>query len=192
MIKNNNNDSITFFSNPLEFREWLKENHKKEKEVIVGFYKVKTGKPSMTWSESVDQALCFGWIDGIRKSIDEKSYCIRFTPRNPKSNWSSVNLKKAKLLINNGLMEPEGLLLYKNRQAGNHNKYSYENKPETLPSSFIKIFKANKKAWTFFNLQPPSHKRMIYYWILSAKQESTQLKRLNQVIEMSEQEKRFR
>ncbi len=183
---------IVFFSNSLEFREWLKENHNKEREITVGYYKVNTGKPSMTWSESVDQALCFGWIDGIRKSIDEKSYCIRFTPRNPKSNWSAVNINKAEALISNGLMEPEGLLLYKNRRVDSYNKYSYENKPETLPSSFLKLFKANKKAWNFFNLQPPSYKRMLYYWILSAKQESTQRKRLTKVIEQCEQEKRFK
>ncbi len=105
-----------FFKSGTEFREWLSKNHLSEKELYVGYYKVDTGKPSLTWSESVDQAICFGWIDGVRKSIDKESYCIRFTPRNPKSNWSEVNIKKAEELISKGLMQPKGLELYNNRK----------------------------------------------------------------------------
>jgi uncharacterized protein YdeI (YjbR/CyaY-like superfamily) len=97
-----------FFPSQLDFRKWLEKNHNKETELIVGFYKVGTGKPSLTWSQSVDQALCFGWIDGIRKSIDNESYCIRFTPRKPSSNWSAINIKKVEELTKLGLMKPEG------------------------------------------------------------------------------------
>ncbi len=181
---------IIFFSNQNEFRNWLKRNHKKATELIVGFYKVHTGKPSMTWSESVDQALCFGWIDGIRKSIDKDSYCIRFTPRNPSSNWSAINIKKAEELIKNGQMQQAGLSLYKNKKENKSQVYSYENKPVKLPDNYEKKFKANKRAWAFFKLQPPSYQKTIFYWILSAKQQTTQLSRLDRAIKESEQEKR--
>ncbi len=184
--------TITFFSNQREFRDWLKRNHRKETEIIVGFYKVGTGKPSMTWPESVDQALCFGWIDGIRKSIDEESYCIRFTPRNPSSNWSAVNIKKAEELIKKGLMEPAGLALYKNRKADKSGKYSYENKPAKLPAGYEKRFKANKEAWRFFTSQAPSYQKSVFYWILSAKRQATQISRLEKVIKESERQKRLR
>ncbi|HEX2395089.1 MAG TPA: hypothetical protein VHI78_07065, partial [Bacteroidales bacterium] len=122
-----------FFKNAGEFRKWLEGNYKTEKEVIVGFYKTKTGKPSMTWSESVDQALCFGWIDGIRRSIDEESYCIRFTPRNPNSIWSSINIKKIEYLTMKGLMKPEGIEVFKKRKQEKSGIYSFENRPKHLP-----------------------------------------------------------
>jgi len=183
--------NITFFSDQREFRDWLKRNHRKENEIFVGFFKVGTGKPSMTWSESVDQALCFGWIDGIRKSIDHESYCIRFTPRNPSSNWSAVNIKKAEELIKNGLMQPAGLDLYKNRKVDNSRKYSYENKPAGLPAGYEKRFKENKEAWRFFQSQAPSYRKSVFYWILSAKRETTQISRLEKVIKESERQKRL-
>lgn len=176
-----------FFAKQYDFRKWFVKNHKKETELLVGFYKVDSGKPSITWSQSVNEALCFGWIDSVRKSIDYESYCIRFTPRNPKSIWSAVNIKKAEELIKLGLMQPEGLELYKNRKVDKSKVYSYENKPEKLPPEFERKFKANKTAWGFFSKQPSSYKRTIYFWILGAKQETTQLLRLNKVIKESEQ-----
>jgi uncharacterized protein YdeI (YjbR/CyaY-like superfamily) len=191
MKENKTPAKIVFFSNPVEFRNWLKQHHKDEKELIVGFHKVGTGKPSMTWSESVDQALCFGWIDGIRKSVNKDSYCIRFTPRKPKSNWSAVNIKKAEELIKKGLMQPAGMTLYKNRNEDKYKVYSYENKPTKLPDNYEKRFKANKKGWEFFKSQAPSYQRTIYYWILSAKKQETQLSRLKKVIRDSEQQKRI-
>ena len=175
-----------FFAKQSDFRKWFLKNHKKATELLVGFYKVESGKPSLTWSQSVDEALCFGWIDSVRKSIDGESYCIRFTPRNPESIWSAVNIKKAEELIKLGLMQPEGLELYKNRKVENAKLYSYENKPEQLPLEFEKKFKANKPAWEFFSKQPSSYKKTIYFWILSAKQEKTQLSRLGKVINESE------
>lgn len=179
-----------FFEEPKDFRKWLEKNHKKECELLVGFYKVDSGKKSITWSQSVDEALCFGWIDGVRRSIDFESYCIRFTPRKPTSNWSEVNIKKVEALISKGLMKSAGLHLYRNRKIDNSGLYSYENKPAKLPDSFEAIFKENIAAWEFFSSQTPSYKKTIYYWILSAKQEKTQLSRLNKVIQFSAENRR--
>jgi len=180
-----------FFKNGAEFREWLSKNHLSEKELYVGYYKVNTGKPSLTWSESVDQAICFGWIDGVRKSINEESYFIRFTPRNPKSNWSEVNLKKAEELISKGLMLPKGLELYKNREVKKKSGYSYENKPQRLPNHLENKIKANKLAWQFFNAQSDSYKKTVYYWILSAKQDKTQEDRTEKLIKLSERQQKL-
>jgi uncharacterized protein YdeI (YjbR/CyaY-like superfamily) len=145
----------------------------------------------MTWSQSVDEALSFGWIDGIRRSIDEESYCIRFTPRNPKSIWSAVNIAKAEGLIKAGLMHQKGLELFINRKVDKSNVYSYENRPEKLPRLFEQKFKENPKAWEFLLKQAPSYKQAVYYWILSAKQEATRQSRLNRAINESEQNKRL-
>ena len=179
-----------FFKNAIEFREWLSKNHLSEKELYVGYYKVNTGNPSLTWSESVDQAICFGWIDGVRKSIDEQSYCIRFTPRNPKSNWSVVNLKKAEELISSELMQPKGFELYNNRKIKSENEYSYENKPKNLPIHLENKIKANKLAWKYFSSQSNSYKRTIYHWILSAKQDKTKETRTEKLIKLSEHEQK--
>jgi uncharacterized protein YdeI (YjbR/CyaY-like superfamily) len=179
-----------FFPKPADFRKWLEANHESEKELLVGYYKVNSGKPSITWSQSVDEALCFGWIDGVRRSIDDISYCIRFTPRNPNSIWSAVNIGKAEELIKNGLMQESGHVLFRNRKTERSELYSYENKPESLPPDFEKIFIASKNGWEFFKKQPPSYKRTIYFWILSAKRKETQLSRLNVIIAKSEEGKR--
>jgi uncharacterized protein YdeI (YjbR/CyaY-like superfamily) len=180
-----------FFENQQEFRFWLKNNHQTEKEILVGYYKVSTKKPSLTWSQSVDEAICFGWIDGIRKSIDEQSYCIRFTPRNPDSNWSAINIKKAEELIGKGLMQPNGLKLYEQRKSSKSGAYSYENKPVALPENLEKMLKSHSRAWLFFNAQSESYKRTIYYWILDAKQDKTKETRLEKLIKFSEQNKRL-
>ncbi|MBD0331135.1 MAG: bacteriocin-protection protein, partial [Chitinophagaceae bacterium] len=144
-----------FFPTPSDFRKWLEKNHDKKKELLVGFHKVSTGKPSITWPQSVDQALCFGWIDGIRKSIDKDSYCIRFTPRNPKSNWSAVNIKKVAELTQKGLMHPAGIAAFEKREESRSAIYGYENEPIKLATKYEKQFKANKKAWRFYEAQPP-------------------------------------
>lgn len=180
-----------FFKTTEVFRKWLAKHHATEKELWVGYYKVHTGKKSMTWSESVDVALCFGWIDGIRRSIDEESYTNRFTPRNPKSNWSEVNLKKVARLIKAGLMQPAGLAAFEQRSKERSGQYSYENKPEKLPIKYSRIFRANKVAWNFFGSQSSSYQRTIMYWILSAKKEETQLSRLQKVIKASESGKKL-
>lgn len=181
----------TFFSTQTAFRNWLKKNYKKETELIVGFYKVDSGKPSMTWSQSVDQALCFGWIDGIRKSIDAESYCIRFTPRKPKSIWSAINIKKVEELTKAGLMMPEGQKAFALRTEENSSIYSHEKEPAVLDASFLKQFKRNKVAWDFFNTQAPSYKKVMIHWIMSAKKEKNRVSRLERAILLSEQHKRI-
>ncbi|MFY9150991.1 MAG: YdeI/OmpD-associated family protein [Prolixibacteraceae bacterium] len=174
-----------YFSGTAEFRKWLEENHQSESELLVGYYKVHTKKPSMSWSESVDEAICFGWIDGIRRSVDDESYTIRFTPRNPKSNWSAVNIKKVEKLIHQNRMAPAGIKAFEKRTEDRSVIYSYENRPEKLDPDMETRFQQNKQAWDFFNAQAPSYKKTIIYWILSAKQESTRLSRLDKLIQAS-------
>ena len=171
-----------FFPKQSDLRRWFEINHKKEKELLVGYYKVSTGKPTITWSQSVDEALCFGWIDGIRRSIDEESYCIRFTPRNPKSNWSTVNIKKAEELIKLGLMKTEGLAAYGFHKEEKSKIYSYEKPTLTFDKSYAKKFKSNKVAWKFFQSTTHSYQKTTTRWIMSAKQEQTRLKRLDELI----------
>ncbi|WP_372948303.1 YdeI/OmpD-associated family protein [Mariniphaga sp.] len=182
---------VTFFSNQDEFRMWLEKHHDKENELLVGFYKVKTGKPSMSWSQSVDQALCFGWIDSVRKSIDDESYSIRFTPRKKTSNWSAINIKKVEELKKAGLMTNAGLKAFNFREDGKSKIYSYEN-PSKLASKYEDLFKANKTAWNFFAQQALSYRKIITRWIMSAKMEKTQLSRLEKTINESEQQKRIK
>lgn len=182
----------TFFENQLEFRKWLENNHNKESELIVGFYKVGSGRPSMSWSESVDQALCFGWIDGVRKSIDKESYCIRFTPRKTNSIWSAINIKKIEVLTHAGLMKPEGLKVFGVRKEENSKIYSHEKEVVELDAEILSQFKENKIAWDFFYNQAPSYQKVVTHWITSAKQEKTRFSRLTKVIIASERHKRLK
>ena len=174
--------SILFFPTQKYLRKWFEKNHKKEKELFVRYYKVSSGRTSITWSQSVDQALCFGWIDGIRRSIDEKSYCIRFTPRNPKSNWSAINIKKVEELTKLGLMMPEGFKAFGFRKEEKSKRYAYENLEVILDKSFEKLFKTNKKAWQFYHSMTPTYRKVTTRWVMSAKQDATRLKRLNELI----------
>ncbi len=183
--------NIQFFESQEQFRNWLEINSETAKEVWVGFYKRETGKPSLTWSESVDQALCFGWIDGIRKSLGETSYVIRFTPRNPKSVWSAINIKKVAELKKQGLMKPAGLKLFEARSLERSEIYSFEQGNITLPEPYLSTFKENKKAWSNFEAMPPSYRKPAIWWILSAKQEPTRLKRLQTLIQDSENNQRI-
>lgn len=182
--------SATFFETQEEFRNWLEKNHKKETELLVGFYKVGSKKPSITWPQSVDHALCFGWIDGVRKSIDKESYTIRFTPRKPTSIWSAININKVEELTKAGLMKPEGLKAFELRKEEKSRIYSHEKEAVDLDPEFEKQFKANKKAWEFFTNQPPSYKKVMIHLIMSAKQEKTRLSRLEKTIRESEKQKR--
>ncbi|OPC32666.1 YdeI/OmpD-associated family protein [Elizabethkingia miricola] len=181
-----------FFSTPSDFRTWLENNHQAEAELLVGFYKVNSGKPSMSWSESVDQAICFGWIDGVRRSVDEESYTIRFTPRKKDSIWSAINIKKVEELSEQGLMKEAGLKAFSLRTENKSRIYSHEKEPVPLHQDFEKQFRKNKTAWNFFTTQAPSYKKVMIHWIMSAKQEKTQLSRLEKVIQESEQQKRLR
>jgi uncharacterized protein YdeI (YjbR/CyaY-like superfamily) len=180
-----------FFESQNEFRKWLTKNHKTKTEILVGYYKVGTGKPSMTWSQSVDEAICFGWIDGIRRSIDQERYCIRFTPRKPTSTWSRVNINKVEELKKKGLMKPPGLEVFNNRKESRSGIYSFENEPAKLDDNYESIFRKNKSAWDFFNRQPPSYRKTIIHWVMSAKQEATRLGRLNKLIKKSEEQGRI-
>jgi len=180
-----------FFESPDAFREWLENNHDKASQLIVEFYKRASGKPSMTWPESVDQALCFGWIDGLRKRIDDIRYSIRFTPRKPGSIWSAVNIRRATELAKLGLMTPAGLRAFEKRTEDQSRIYSYENAPRTFPPAFEKKFRAVKKAWQYFNGQPPSYRRVAIYWILSAKREETRERRLSILIDDSAKGRRL-
>jgi len=177
--------TATFFSNQTKFRDWLKKNHDKKQELWVGYYKKASGLPSMTWSESVDEALCFGWIDGIRKSIDEVSYKIRFTPRNPKSAWSAVNIKKVAELTKLDLMQPTGIKAFEKRDEKNSNIYSFEQKSVKLAKEYEQKFKKNKRAWSYFVSAAPSYKKVTTRWVMSAKKDETRLRRLNILIEHS-------
>jgi uncharacterized protein YdeI (YjbR/CyaY-like superfamily) len=175
-----------FFPTQALFREWLANNHDKKTELFVGFYKVKSGYPSMTWSQSVDQALCFGWIDGVRRSIDEDSYQIRFTPRKKTSVWSPVNLEKIENLTKEGLMQPAGIEIFKNRAESKPYDYAFRQKELNLPSDFEDEFKKNAKAWAYFESLAPSYKKHSVYWVISAVQEKTKIKRLKELIASSE------
>lgn len=180
-----------FFSNQTEFRKWLADNHTKETELLVGYYKISSGKPSITWPESVDQALCFGWIDGIRRTVDDESYCIRFTPRRANSTWSDINIKKVEELSQRGLMQEAGIAIYKQRKEQKSRTASYENEVKTLSEEYENLLKENSEVWELFNKNAPSHKRTILHWIMSAKQEVTRLKRLNNLIETYKTGKRL-
>jgi uncharacterized protein YdeI (YjbR/CyaY-like superfamily) len=175
-----------FFSKPSDFRKWLEKNHKKETELVVGFHKVGSGNANMTWSQSVDEALCFGWIDGVRTSIDKDRYQIRFTPRKSTSIWSAINIKKMEALIQQGLMRPAGLESFKKRTDKKSKGYSYEKDEVKFSLAFEKQFKANKIAWKYFQALAPGYQKTSVNWVTSAKQEATQQKRLHQLIAESE------
>jgi len=171
-----------FFAKQSDFRKWLQKNHKRKTELLVGFYKVSSGKPSMTWSQSVDEALCFGWIDGVRKSIGKDSYQIRFTQRKPTSIWSAINIKKVEELTKEGLMQAAGFASFEKRRESKSKIYSYEKDKVELTPNLKRRFKANKKAWEYFQSLAPSYRKVSAHWVMSAKQETTQIKRLNQLI----------
>jgi len=180
-----------FFKDQSDFRKWLEKNHENKTELLVGFYKRGSGKFNLSWSQSVDEALCFGWIDGIRRSIDKECYCIRFTPRKASSNWSTVNIRKVEELIEKGLMQPAGLEIYKHRKEEKSGVASYENEARQLDKNLAKKFKANKIAWDYFFRQSPYYQKTIIHWIMSAKQEKTKTARLDKTINESEKLKRI-
>lgn len=178
--------NIKYFKTEENLRKWYMKNHNKLTEQWIGYYKKTSGKPGITYSQAVDQALCFGWIDGIAKGIDENQYCQRFTPRRPNSIWSAVNLKKVDALIKKKLMTPAGMKIYNERNKDKTNMYSFEQNKHELPAIYEKKFKANKKAWENFHKMAPSYRKPAIWWVISAKQEETQLRRLATLIEDSE------
>jgi uncharacterized protein YdeI (YjbR/CyaY-like superfamily) len=174
-----------FFSTPAEFRTWLEQNHDKANELMLGFHKKSSGKKSITYHEALDEALCFGWIDGVRRKLNETSYEQRFTPRKPRSIWSLVNVKHVERLKNEGRMHSSGLEAYERRTPERTGIYAFENRPKQLSPAYEKRFRQNKKAWKFFEEQPTYYKNLMIFRIMSAKKEETQIRRLEQTIECS-------
>ena len=179
-------DAPLFFAEPRAWRAWLEEHHETARAVWAGFYKKGSGRPSMTWPESVDEALCFGWIDGVRRGIDEHSYMIRFTPRRRGSIWSKVNIARVQELAERGLMRPAGMRPF---AALDHNKsgvYAFEQGEQAeLDSAQEESFRANAAAWAFFSAQPPSYRRTAIWWVVSAKRDETRTRRLATLIDDS-------
>lgn len=181
-----------FFAKQSDLRKWFKQNHNKLTEAYIGYYKKDTGKPSITWPESVDEALCVGWIDGVRKSLGEESYMIRFTPRKKTSIWSAVNIKRMGELLEMGLVNEQGKAAFEKRTENKSNVYSFEQGDIKLDKTQEATFKKNKKAWTFFETQPPSYRKPATWWVISAKQDATKAKRLDQLIADSEAGQRLK
>src|ERR1022692_5060144 len=183
---------VAFFPSPSDLRKWFEKNHATTPELWVGFYKKSTGKVSITWPESVDEALCFGWIDGIRKSVDHVSYKIRFTPRRRGSIWSAVNIKRAGALADERRMRPTGVKAFAARRENKSGIYAYEQRRAELEELYSGMLKKSKAAWDFFQAQPPSYRKTLSWWIVSAKKEETRLKRLEKLIEESAHGRRMR
>jgi uncharacterized protein YdeI (YjbR/CyaY-like superfamily) len=182
-----------FFPTPADFRAWFIANHESAEELWVGFYKKGSGRQSITWPESVDEALCFGWIDGIRKSINAEAYVIRFTPRKRGSIWSNVNVARAKALTREGRMHPAGLRAFEAREAKKSGVYSFEQRDAaTFDGAELKQFRANKAAWKFFEAQPPGYRRLVTYWVVTAKKPETRTRRLATLIADSAAGQRIR
>ena len=173
-----------FFASPAAFRAWLAKHHTSAAECLVGFWKVGTGRPSLTWPESVDEAICFGWIDGLRHSLGAEGYCIRFTPRRPGSSWSAVNRRKVEALVAAGRMAPAGLSAWEKRPEGEHAGASYEVRGAgRLPPPFERRLRADAAAWAWFSARPPGERRTTIHWVTSAKQAATRERRLEVLIE---------
>ncbi len=171
-----------FFPTPADLRRWLEEYHETAPELLVGYYKVGSGRPSITWPESVDEALCFGWIDGVRRSIDAHSYCIRFTPRKKGSIWSAVNIRRFGELLKQGRVRPAGQAAFDRRKEEKSRVYSFEQGDIQFNETELADFQANTTAWEFFQKMPPSYRKPATWWVLSAKQEATRQKRLAELI----------
>ncbi len=179
-----------FFRSAAEFHGWLGKNHERASELLLGFYKRATGR-GITYPEALDEALSFGWIDGVRKRIDDESYSIRFTPRKRDSTWSQVNIRRAKELIRQGRMQPPGLRVFGERDEHKTRRYSYEREQSALTPELDSRLRANPKAAAFFDAQPPGYRKIVTFWIMSAKQEETRTRRLSHLIERSEAESRI-
>lgn len=172
----------TFFDTPEELRRWLEENHATAPELYVGFHKKGSGKTGVTYAQALDEALCFGWIDGVRKRIDDARFTIRFTRRKRGSVWSEVNVKRAGELEAEGRMTPEGLAAFRARDETKTAAYSYEAQHRPLDPALEERFRAHPEAWAFFEAQPPYYRRAAQWFVMSAKREETRLRRLEQLI----------
>jgi uncharacterized protein YdeI (YjbR/CyaY-like superfamily) len=174
--------SPRFFAAPASFRSWLTANHAGRAELWVGFRRRASGRPSITWDEAVEEALCFGWIDGIRKSVDDESYAIRFTPRRRGSTWSAVNVRRVEELTRAGRMEPAGLAAFEARRDDRTGVYSYERAHARLDADAERAFRVNRRAWAYWRSRPPWYRRTATWWVVSAKREETRQRRLATLI----------
>lgn len=166
-----------FFKSPAEFRRWLRAHHAKERELWVGYHRKATGKPSLTWSESVDEALCYGWIDGLRRKLSDEAYGIRFTPRKPRSTWSDVNIAKVAALTAEGRMTAAGVRAFERRDEARSGVHSFERKAAALSPAELTAFRKRATAWKFWEAQPPGYRRTAMHWVSSAKRAETRAKR---------------
>jgi uncharacterized protein YdeI (YjbR/CyaY-like superfamily) len=180
-----------FFKTAPEFRRWLQKNHATATELQVGFFKKAAGRAGLTYAEAIDEALCFGWIDGVLHRVDAESYALRFTPRRARSNWSKVNVARVERLLAAGKMEPAGLKAFAGRDEKKTGVYSFESPPRALPAAYAKPFRANKKAWAFFKAQAPWYQRLAIHKIVSPKQPATRARWLARIIAASAAGKRF-
>jgi uncharacterized protein YdeI (YjbR/CyaY-like superfamily) len=172
----------TFFASGADFGAWLAEHHDRAAELWVGFHKVHTGVPSLTWPEAVDEALCVGWIDGVRRSLGPSAYTIRFTPRRPRSTWSAVNVRRVAELTAAGRMRPAGLAAFERRSAAKDGIYAYERRADALGGEAERAFRAQPAAWAFFESQPPGYRRTVAHWVASARRPETRERRLATLI----------
>jgi len=184
--------SPRFFASATQFRLWLQDNAAAASELWVGYWKASSGRATMTWAESVDQALCFGWIDGVRKSIDERRYTIRFTPRKAGSVWSAVNVGRVEALQRARLMRPAGMAAFEKRRENRSGIYSYEQRSARLPEAYADVLKAVPRALRHFEAQPESYRKAAVWWVVSAKQESTRRRRLEQLVRDSQAGQRIK
>jgi uncharacterized protein YdeI (YjbR/CyaY-like superfamily) len=175
-------EDVRIFPAAADFRRWLEAHHGTEREVWVGYYRKGVEKPSITYREAVDEALCFGWIDGIGYRVDDESHTNRFTPRTRRSNWSAVNVRRVGELMAEGRMHPAGIAAFEARSPERTGVYSYENRPADLPDEYAARFRADDPAWTWWQAQTPSYRKAATWWVVSAKQEATRLRRLDQLI----------
>jgi uncharacterized protein YdeI (YjbR/CyaY-like superfamily) len=184
-------NDVVYFRNAAGFRRWLENHHAKAREVWVGFYKKDSGKPGISYPEAVDQALCYGWIDGVRKAVDDVSYKNRFSPRKTRSVWSLINIRRVGELTKMGLMAEPGLAAFKGRDPKRSGMYSFENRPASLTPALQKKFTADKEAWSFFKSQPPGYRRVATWFVMSAKRDETRLRRLERLMEDSRHQRRL-
>ncbi|HKW73214.1 MAG TPA: YdeI/OmpD-associated family protein [Candidatus Dormibacteraeota bacterium] len=183
--------NVTFFAKPAELRGWFEANHDSAAELWVGFHRKRSGRPSITWQDLVDQELCFGWIDSVRYGLGEDRSAQRITPRRKGSVWSAVNIRRFQELEKLGLVHPSGRAAFDRRDEARSRIYSYENRPRGLDAGSEAEFRKHRAAWKFFEAQAPSYRRVVCYWILSAKREETKRRRLEQLIEASERGERL-
>ena len=170
------------FASRAAFRQWLARNHGKAAEIWVAFYRKSSGKGGLTYDQAVEEALCFGWIDGLKKTHDAASFRQRFTPRRPRSIWSMINIRRAEKLRAAGRMAPPGLATFESRDPGRTGLYSFENRERELDAAGKRAFRADAGAWKFFNAQPPGYRRIASFWVMSAKRDETRERRLTQLI----------